>query len=442
LTILLALSGYLIFRGTFSLLSAWQQRAAVSWVNNTVRGLLFVLIGAVIVLFPQSLLGGIMITLAVIAFILGAVMLGYGLQYRDEDDLLDIDSSTVSQIITDWVDSRDVGEDKRDRIGDGLFFEEPDRMHKLVSWWVMLLLSVAIATFAILQDSTAVVIGAMLIAPLMTPIMGTAASIVNGWMGRAATSLAMVAAGVGASIALAFILASWVPALVPLSTNSQVTSRVAPTLIDMLIALAAGAAVAYATVDDRVSSSITGVAIAVALVPPLGVVGIALQAGLFDDAFGAFLLFLTNLVSIILAGGLVLYLTGFAPFKQFVENRDQIGAAVGMVAIATVIILVPLVFTAEGILSTASRQSSAQAEVEEWLIVAEDLRIINVEVDGEMVAVVISGSGPLPEVSLLEDALTERFGAPVTVTVEFAPTVVVRYSDAEGKTTVGSTLPP
>ena len=434
--LLILFAGYLFVRGLTALSGAWRRRHDGTWVGPTVRGGLYLAAGGAVLLVPEGLLAGIAITTATGAFVLGGIMLAYGLQYRDEGDLIDIDAATVSQIIRDWINSRDVGSAKRARIGDTLFFEEPERVHKLTSWWVMLLLSVAIATFAVLQDSTAVVIGAMLIAPLMTPIMGTAAGIVNGWNARVLHSLGMVAAGVGAGIALAFILAIWVPALVPLDANSQVTSRVSPTLVDMLIALAAGAAGAYATVDDRVSSSITGVAIAVALVPPLAVVGITLEAGRTDDALGAFLLFSTNLVSIILAGVLVLYLTGFAPFQRFMEHRDQILTALATVAAAAIVILIPLVFTAEGILISASRQASAQTVVEEWTSGFEDLRVVRVDVDGERVDVFLSGREEPDQIEMsvgaLEDDLSEEFGTPVTVVVEFAPTILVEYSDAEG----------
>jgi len=436
-TLLILVSAFLAVRGSIAIFTAVRDRSSVPPMPNLVRGAVQVVAAGVILLVPESLVAGVVVTLAVVAFILGAIMLAYGLQYRDEDDLVDIDASTVSQMIKDWVDTRDIGDAKRARIGEGLFFEDPERGHKLTSWWVMLLLSVAIATFAVLADSTAVVIGAMLVAPLMTPIMGIAAAIVHGWRGRMLSSLGLVAAGVGAAIVLAFILATWVPTLVPLATNSQVTSRISPTLIDMLIALAAGAAGAYATVDDRVSSSITGVAIAVALVPPLSVVGVTLEAGLVNDALGAFLLFLTNLVSIILAGSVVLYLTGFATFSRFVENRDEILTTIGTVAVAAMLIMVPLFFTAEGILSQSGRQALANTSVDQWVEEVDTLRVFGVKVDGAEVEVRLSGSGEVPDLSVLEDDLTEEFGVPVTVLVEYAPTVILKYSDTNGLIEVG-----
>jgi uncharacterized hydrophobic protein (TIGR00271 family) len=298
----------------------------------------------------------------------------------------------------------------------------------------MLLLSVAIATFGILQDSTAVVIGAMLIAPLMTPIIGTAAGAVNGWPKRITASLGMIAAGVSASIGLAFVIGAWAPQLIPLASNSQVTSRVSPNIIDMGIALAAGAAGAFANVNKRVSASIAGVAIAVALVPPLGVVGLTLHAGMLGDALGAFLLFLTNLVSIILAAMIVFGLTGFAPISRMKENANEIKRVAITVSIAAILIAIPLAFTVSSVITTATHQANAQKAAEEWLEDSPALELFRVEVKGSDVSIVVTGPQNIPPIQDLEDALSESVGKPVTVEVEHIPAIVVIYSDADGET--------
>lgn len=227
-----------------------------------------------------------------------------------DPDASDISPGELGAFAKDWLTERDLGDDMRDEVVDNLFFEDPDSVQKQVGFWVLLVLSVAIATLGVLADSTAVVIGAMLVAPLMTPIMGVSVAIVNGWMRRVSTSFATIVGGVAVAIGVSWIIAAWTPQLIPLSSNTQVLSRVSPTLIDLMIAVAAGAAGAYATIDKRVSSSITGVAIAVALVPPLAVVGVTLKDGSGSDALGAFLLFATNLVSIILVASVVFLVGG------------------------------------------------------------------------------------------------------------------------------------
>ena len=430
---------FLLARGVAVLGTAVRQRRrGAEWIVDVTRGVFLIALGAITLLIPDSVVIGLLAGTAVLAIILGAIMLTYGLGARSDDDLIDVDAATVSQLILDWLHTRDIGDARREAIGDGLFFEEPERGAKVSAWWVMLLLSVAIATFGVMQDSTAVVIGAMLIAPLMTPILGAAAAIVGASYPRMVASFAQVAVGVAAAIGLSFIIGQWIPAIVPLDVNSQVVSRTSPNLIDMLIALAAGAAGAYANVDRRVSDSIAGVAIAVALVPPLGVVGLTLQAAMFGDALGAFLLFLTNLVSIVLAATLVFFLTGYAPFARLRENRRQVAAVLRTVAFAALVILVPLVFTAEGVFSTAGRSNQAQTAVEDWLGEDATLEAQRITIDGADVDVFLTGPGQVPPLSELEATLSDAFGTPVSLRVEYAPTEIITYSRQGGQQQVAS----
>ena len=175
-----------------------------------------------------------------------------------------------------------------------------------------------------------------------------------------------------------------------------------------------------------------------ALVPPLGVVGITLQAGMFTEGLGAFLLFLTNLVSILLSATLVFFLTGYAPLQKLKEKRREVGALLGLVLTVALVILVPLVFTGEGVLSAASRQRNTQATVSDWLLDEPDLRAARIEMDGAEITVLLVGVGEIPSVEELEDSLAESFGEPMLLTIVYAPTVIVRYSDAEGRSELGS----
>ncbi len=431
--VMLVVGVYLAVRGIAVTIRAIKERGTDMWALDLARGAFFIVFAAVMVTLPEAVFSGLIVAVAAMFVVIGGVMLAYGIQHHSDDVLVDLDAASVSQIVRDWMMLQDVGDDQRDEIDDGLYFEQPDRTNKLVAWWVMLLLSVAIATFGVLQDSTAVVIGAMLIAPLMTPIIGTAAGAVNGWSARMSASLALITAGVGASIGLAFVIGAWAPQLIPLATNSQVTSRVNPNIIDMGIALAAGAAGAFASVNKRVSASIAGVAIAVALVPPLGVVGLTLHAGMYGDALGAFTLFLTNLVSIILAAMIVFALTGFAPISRMKENANQIKRVAITVSIAAILIAIPLAFTVTSVITAAAHQSTAQKAVEGWLEEAPDLEVGRIEVKGSDVSIIVTGPENIPPIQDLEDALSESFGKPVTVLVEHIPAIVVIYSDADGE---------
>jgi uncharacterized hydrophobic protein (TIGR00271 family) len=397
------------------------------------RGLFLLASALLIVSFHGALMRLALVSVAVGAVLVGLVMVTWALRHGAEQAEI-ADRALVTEVLWSWLEVRDVGSERRAEVADTVYFKEPDRRGKLISYSVMLLLSVALASLAILQDSTAVIIGAMLVAPLMTPIMGCAVGFVAGWWQRAQESLVVVALSVGAAISLAWVLASWIPALVPLAANSQVLSRASPTLIDMAIALAAGAAGAYATVDDRVSSSLPGVAIAVALVPPLGVVGVCLEAGLVLQALGAMLLFLTNLVSIILASMFVFVLVGFVPVRRDLKGwRAYLGPA-ATVAAAALLIMVPLGFTGKGVLRTAERRGLAQEQVADWLGTDPAFRVVRVRSQRDEVRVELVGGGELPSITELERAISASFGSPVSVTVELIHSEVVTSRGQDGVT--------
>lgn len=406
-----------------------RRRTSPTWVFDVVRGLMYVVAGIVVFIIPESLTGAVLVVGAVGALIVGGILIAFGMANTDEP----IYSPTeLGGLVKRWVETRDVSEDLRADIADSLYFEPPDLARKQVGFWTLLVLSEVIATLGVLADSTAVVIGAMLVAPLMTPIMGVSAAIVSGWLKRITTSFLTVVGGVIVAIGVAWIVAVWAPHLVPIASNSQITSRVSPTMLDLMVAIAAGAAGAYTLVDRRVSSSIAGVAIAVALIPPLGVVGVSLQAGMYDDASGAFLLFLTNLVAIILAASIVFLLSGFAQLTQLRESRDKVRTFMVTVILGLLLVMVPLLFTSRDIVSNASRQAVAQDTVDAWVESNANLTVTSVEVDGHVVSVTLAGQGDVPSVTDLEGELETSLGIDVSVMVELFPSQVFTSNDTTG----------
>jgi uncharacterized hydrophobic protein (TIGR00271 family) len=229
----------------------------------------------------------------------------------------------------------------------------------------------------------------MLIAPLMVPSLGLAGALVNGWARRAASSAALLTAGVLASVALSYALSAWAPVALALDTNTQVTSRASPSLPDMLIAVAAGAAGAFATVNVRVASSIAGVAIAVALVPPLAVVGISLGANRYADAGGAMLLFLTNFVAIVLAAAAVIAAAGFARHGQLRARLKPVLTTLAPFGALAAVILVPPVFTSQGLIASATAQRQASEAVDTWLGPDPTLQVTSIEVQEDEVTVTV-----------------------------------------------------
>ena len=188
------------------------------------------------------------------------------------------------------------------------------------------MLSSSIAAVGLLADSAAVVIGAMLVAPLMTPILATAAATVRADNRELVIALGSDRAGHGAGD----------PGRLPhlsgrvrrrtrhCGTSREVRARTFPGLLDLGIAVTAGAAAGYITPRRATTGALPGVGIAVALVPPLATVGITYELGADDAARNALLLFVTNLAAIVFAASVMLLLAGFpTPCPGLEEGDDR-----------------------------------------------------------------------------------------------------------------------
>lgn len=172
-----------------------------------------------------------------------------------------------------------------------------------VPYMVMNALSTIVACYGLLAESTAVVIGAMIIAMLLGPITGVALGLVEGNNLLLSKAVLTEIAGVLTVLIIAAIIGK-IHQDVPL--GKEIFSRTAPNILDLAIALAGGAAGAYATISPRLSVGLVGVAISTALVPPLSTCSILLVRGETQLATGAFLLFFANLVAIQVASSIVL----------------------------------------------------------------------------------------------------------------------------------------
>ena len=177
-----------------------------------------------------------------------------------------------------------------------------------VPYLLMNALATIVASYGLLENSVAVIIGAMIIAVLLGPITGIALALVDGDYRLLRRALLAEMTGVAVVLALSFAIGK---IHVEMSLGSEIIGRTSPSILDLIIALAGGAAGAYATVTPRLSAGLVGVAIATALVPPLCSCGICLAHGLYREGGGAFLLFATNLVAIQSVTSLVFWLSGF-----------------------------------------------------------------------------------------------------------------------------------
>lgn len=199
----------------------------------------------------------------------------------------------------------------------------------------LMILSTLLATVGIFQDSTPTVIGAMILAPLMAPIISLSMGIVRSNKLITQSSIITLALGVMSALFFSFALTFFMPLDI---MTSQMSSRINPNLLDLFVAIFSGIAGAYASSKEEVAKSLAGVAIAIALVPPLAVTGIGIGWAEWPMIHGSFLLFLTNLFGMIIAASLTFIILGYAPVQR--AKKGLVMPAVLLIGVS-----VPLVFS-------------------------------------------------------------------------------------------------
>ncbi len=374
-------------------------------------------VGLAVLAVPETILELVLAILAVYFVVSGLVTVITNL-HSDADHQITL-TETWPEFF-EWLQGRAHTADDRRQLYDKLFFEGEQAARRLSRFFILMGFATTIAAYGVISDSTAVVIGAMLIAPLMTPLMATSVSMTMGWPKRATMSAIVALGGILFAIGLSVLFGASLPFDIDPVTNSQVASRVSPTLVDLIIAIAAGGAGAFALSRPDVSDALPGVAVAIALVPPLAVVGLMLSEGQFDDAFGALLLFTTNLIAILLVGGVVFILTGVAPVRRLSQNAQWERTVVTLLGIAALVVIALLSIAGESIRSQAFDKTEVGAVVDEWLSDSE-LRVFSVSVARSDVSVVVVGPQRPPSIDTLGNDLAEALGKPVDVVVDWVP---------------------
>ncbi|SDJ82785.1 uncharacterized hydrophobic domain-containing protein [Nocardioides sp. YR527] len=312
------------------------------------------------------------------------------------------------------------------RITERLFLTLGDRRRNLTAFWVLLVLAGVIATAGVVADSTATVIGAMIVAPLMTPILGTALALVLADRRQLATNIALVVGAAIAVVLIGFVIGLTVQIDVVAATNSQVAGRVSPRLIDLLAAVATGMVGAFALVRPDVSDTLPGVAIAISLVPPLAVVGLTLESGAAGEAAGALLLFGTNVAAIIATGTVVMLaarIRHVAPEAGIRVGRLR-GRSLVAVAASLVLVTVPLAAGSVHVLQEQRLVSQAKPVATSWAE-AKGWQVSDVFLRGSSLHVVVIGTPPEPD----GGELREAFDAEGLSDVEVELTLLVGGSE-------------
>ena len=308
-----------------------------------------------------------------------------------------------------------------------LCFEGECASNGFLNYAVLLTLATIIATYGVIAGSTATVIGAMIISPLMTPIMATTLAIVLGDTHRASRSMIMVIASVIFVILIgALITSSISPLAIDFQQNQEIVSRTAPDMFALYVALVSGAAGAYAVSRESVSDSLPGVAIAISLVPPLSVTGISLAKFQWTDALDSFLLFLTNLFAILVSGGAIFWLSGINPGQMDKKRTKRRKQAFSVAIICVILISIPLFISGYETLDVSHKNKEAQDITKEWLS-KTTYEIKEFSLRKQNLTIQIAGSGPLPPLDTLHQNLDAHFNTPIGIEIKAIPIEFLHY---------------
>ena len=304
-------------------------------------------------------------------------------------------------------------------------------------FFFMLAASGVIATFGLLSNSAAVIIGAMIVAPLMNPIISLAFGSIELNRVLIFRSLLTIVVGTIVIITMAFLvseLIGWKLA------GSELIARMSPSLLDLGIAVAAGAAAAFAYTRPGVSSALAGIAIAVALVPPLCTVGVALSLGHKSgtdigfamgtvSARGPFLLYLTNIFGIVLSASLIFFL-------QYFRRHASAFVAVVLIGSCLLLVIPPLGVSMDNLLVRNLVHRSLTVKTQELVLADRDVRFSNLSIRlKEGVAFVradlVASPGVLSQVVVdsIRDNISELIEMPVVLEFSIIHETIVRSAD-------------
>jgi uncharacterized hydrophobic protein (TIGR00271 family) len=287
--------------------------------------------------------------------------------------------------------------EERREVLEGLFvLNKTDQKPFFYRMAVLLVISTVIATSGLLSNSAAVVIGAMLVAPMMRPVMAAAASITLAWPKRFTESLVLVVIMAVFSILISMAMTALGPNMVFIP--NEVLARTRPTFFDLVIALAAGSGGAY-TLTRKESSAIPGVAMAVALLPPLASAGILIVFTEFELATKAMVLFTTNFFAMILAGALTFMATGVTPTGLLEKYTKSIFAVLVLFVLLVGAISVPLFYYSTEIWFNAEYEAKTNDVLQGWLK-ENKLEMEKISIDKVQRVISLTLSGPNPPISL------------------------------------------
>jgi uncharacterized hydrophobic protein (TIGR00271 family) len=291
---------------------------------------------------------------------------------------------------------------------------------------VLLAGSTVIATFGLFQNSAAVIIGAMIIAPLMRPLVALSLATITADTALLSRAMLTLAVGTLAGLFIAIVMACFLRSL---ELSPEILGRTHPTLLDLGVALFAGAIGAYCQTNQKLADSLAGVAISVALVPPLSVVGIGLALNEVAIWSGAALLYATNLIGITLAGSLVFLLMGYTPLQQ---AKKGLAISSGV----TILLFLPLALSMRELVIENQISAKVRMLLKDKTLTFRGVQLREVEVKRfrtptRVSATVIASNWPISshQVKLVQDFLVKEIGLPIEFRLRIIPSQELSVSD-------------
>lgn len=291
-------------------------------------------------------------------------------------------------------------------------------------YFLMVILSTSIATLGLITNSPAVIIGAMLVAPLMSPIIGIGLASMIGRRTLLKSALSAVLRGALLAVGLSTLLTvinSYLPFVSLHELPQEIISRTHPSPIDLMIALAGGIAAAYSLTEERLSAALPGVAIATALMPPICTVGIGVALLDWDVAGGAFLLFITNAVTIAFAAAFVFFLRGFNPYP--IDNNRKLPPTLQFSALLIVILLIPLTYFSIDFVRQASEYRLISQILNEKVDAINNAELVDFTTNQEnetiSIDMTIRTNNPMryEQVIALQESIVDALNQPVSLRV-------------------------
>jgi uncharacterized hydrophobic protein (TIGR00271 family) len=291
-------------------------------------------------------------------------------------------------------------------------------------FFLLVILSCSIATLGLITDSAAVIIGAMLLAPLMTPLIGIGMASIEGDSHLLKGAFLTLVKGIFLAIFLAFLISvvnNYLPIVSLQQLPGEILARTRPTPIDLVIALAGGLAAAYALTKPNLSAALPGVAIATALMPPLCTIGIGIALSKWDVAGGASLLFITNAVAIAFASVLVFFLRGFGSSSE--KEARRLPRSLLLSALLTVTLLIPLTYYSIKFFKDAAENKFIQSVVAQEVnnLGSAQLVEMNINRNGSALDMLLTlqtnSSISFQQVVNLQAAIVNKINLPISLKV-------------------------